>query len=64
MLDHYLFEMPVDPFTGPTPGTKAIQGSCTVASSRRYWTTQLKFLCTLAFSQYDRALLHPGETSS
>jgi hypothetical protein len=39
--------------SSPSQRTKAIRDTCTEASSRRYWTSQLKFLYTLSLSWYD-----------
>jgi len=38
---------------GPGQSTRAIRGTYTAGSSAPYWTSQLKFLYTLAFSLYD-----------
>jgi hypothetical protein len=41
------------PASGRNRSTRAIPGTCTGGSSAHYWTSQLRFLYTLAFSLYD-----------
>jgi hypothetical protein len=52
------------PASSPNHSTRAILAICTAGSSAHYWTSQLKFQCTLALYRYDWVLPHPGETRS
>jgi hypothetical protein len=52
------------PASGPNRSTRAIPANYTAASSLLYWTSQLKFLYSLAFSLYDWVLLDRGKARS
>jgi hypothetical protein len=41
------------PASGPSRNTRASPANCTGGSSARYWTSQLKFQCTLTLCRYD-----------